>query len=84
MYACSDKHHDLVETLLKFKPDLDLKNKLYWDWTALHMSIMQDDVKLVKMLLKAGADKEQRDSVGRKAIQIADEHYKEETKKLLK
>ena len=84
MYACSDKHHDLVETLLKFKPDLNLKNKLYWDWTALHMSIMQDDTKLVTMLLKAGADKKQVDSVGRNALGIADDHYKEEAKKLLK
>ena len=36
------------------------------------------------MLLEAGADKDERDDVGRTSLQIADEHYKEEVKKLLK
>jgi len=45
---------------------------------------MQDDPKIVRALLEAGADPDQRDSVGRSAAKVADEHYKKEALKELK
>ena len=70
--------------LIDNKADLNLCNKLHWDWTPLHQAVLQDDPDLIKVLLKAGADPKKRDSVGRDALQLADEHYKENAKKVLR
>lgn len=69
--------------MLDYKPDLSLGNKLHWDWTALHTAILQDNAGIVGILIKAGADPEQKDAVGRDAKVLAEEYRKERVIKFL-
>ena len=66
-----------VLTLIDLKADLELANKLHWDWTPLHTAVMADDPDIVDALIKAGADEDAKDGVGRDAKTLAEEYRKE-------
>lgn len=66
-----------METLIEFKADLELCNKLHWDWTPLHTAVLSDSPEVVDVLIRAGGDREVKDGVGRNAKDLADEYKKE-------
>ena len=66
-----------VRTLIELKADLGLANKLHWDWTPIHTAVMADDPDVVDTLVKAGADRDAKDGVGRDAETLAEEYRKE-------
>lgn len=83
IYACIERHLDTVKVMVEFKADLTLGDKLHWNWTPLHYAVLQDDVEIVQFLLDSGADKEAKDEAGRSALNVADEHAKENVKAIL-
>ncbi len=70
--------------LLEFKADLELANKLHWDWTPLHTAVMADSPEVVGVLIAAGADVAVKDGAGRDARELADEYRKEKAADVLK
>ena len=66
-----------MTTLIDLKADLELANKLHWDWTPMHTAVMADSPAIVEALIEAGADKDAKDGVGRDAKTLAEEYRKE-------
>ena len=66
-----------VKTLIDLKADLELENKIHWDWTPVHTAVMADSPEIVETLVAAGADAGARDGVGRDAQTLAEEYRKE-------
>ena len=56
--------------------DINKIDVIHNDWNALHYAILQDNVESVKILIKAGANAEQSDGIGRSPQIIADDHFK--------
>lgn len=78
MYACIERHARVIAVLLDNGASLDVKNKLNWDWTALHWAVLQDDPDIVQLILKYAdkEDKEAKDKMGRTPLELAREHEK--------
>ena len=66
-----------VKTLIELKADLELEDKIHWDWTPVHTAVMADCPEIVEILVAAGADVGARDGVGRDAQTLAEEYRKE-------
>ena len=73
-----------VMTLIDLKADLGLANKLHWDWTPIHTAVMADNPNIVEALVKAGADEDAKDGVGRDARTLAEEYRKEKVMEYFK
>ena len=78
IYAASEDHLDCLQTLAYAK-DVDLNHidVIHNDWSAFHYAILQDNVAALEILLKAGADGQQKDGIGRSPAVIAGDHYKQ-------
>ncbi|HXW86053.1 MAG TPA: ankyrin repeat domain-containing protein [Candidatus Bathyarchaeia archaeon] len=74
-------HRD-IKRLLKYKPDVNVQN--YRGETPLHCAALVDDKKIIKMLLKKGADKELEDDRGFMPYEIAEDNGLDDIVKLLK
>ena len=70
-----------VNLLLKHGARVDDKNK--YGWTALIIAAREGDIRIVKILLKAGADPDIVDNLGRNAIMFAHGRKHHEIFKLL-
>ncbi len=53
-YAARYGHHDCLETLLAWNPDLEITNM--WGYTPLHFAVMNNHFTVARTLIKAGAD----------------------------
>ena len=62
MYAASEDHLNCLQVLSYAKNvDLNKIDVIHNDWNAFHYAILQDNVAALEILLKAGADGEQKD-----------------------
>ena len=77
IYAASEDNIGCLQVLAD-SPGIDLNkvDVIHNEWNALHYAILQDNVEAVKILIRAGADKEQRDGIGRDPVTIAGDHFK--------
>jgi ankyrin repeat protein len=48
---------DLIRLLLQFYPELNLNQRNRQDATALHLTIIYDDIDMARFLLQSGADR---------------------------
>lgn len=78
IYAASEDKVDCLKVLAK-APTIDLNqiDIIHNDWNALHYAILQDNVEAVDVLIKAGANAQQRDGIGRDPKVIAGDHFKQ-------
>ena len=63
--------------------DLNKIDIIHNNWNALHYAILQDNVESVRILTENGADKGQKDGIGRDPKTIAGDHFKENVLKFL-
>lgn len=71
MIACINTHKNVVKELLK-SSRLDLNKKSYLGFTALHMATINSDVKIVRLLIRRGADVQATCNQGVKPYDIAE------------
>ena len=78
--------HNYIYTPIAKAEGIDINkiDVIHNDWNALHYAILQDNVNAVKILIQAGADKNQTDGIGRNPQVIADDHFKKQVSTYLK
>ena len=64
----------IVELLLQKNVDVNYADKLY-EWTALHIAAIHDDVDLIKLLILHGGDINQRDHLSMTPLAYARENH---------
>ena len=78
IYAASEDQIKCLEVLANAPGvDINMCDVMHNQWNALHYAVLQDSVRAVEILIGAGADKEQKDGIGRTPHVIAGDHFKE-------
>jgi len=85
IYAAAEGHVKVLEVLVKCPNiDLEAKDQIHYSWTALHYAVLRDNPDCLKVLVRAGADCEQKDGLGRSPLMIAGDHEKKNAEEYLK
>ena len=59
-------HQEIVQLLIQHKADLNVKT--IFGWTPLHLACSQDDIELVHLLVRSGANVNATDNQGRSIL----------------